>query len=532
MKEKYFGVMLDCSRNAVMKPQEVVNFAKILKSFGYNMIQLYTEETYEVENEPFFGYMRGRYTQKELSYIVDECEKIGVEAIPCVQTLAHLNQALRWHPYVPIRDTGDIMLAGEERTYELIENMFKTLRKCFKTEYIHIGMDEAEMIGRGAYFNKHGVRDHLDILKEHLAKVCELAKKYNFKPIMWSDMFFKLATDGKSYYHENPNVTEEVKNAVPKEVGLVYWDYYHTDKAMYDGMFRAHKQFNNDVWFAGGAWTWTGFASGNDWTMQTMLPAMVSAKEHGVENIFFTLWGDNGKECSYYTVLPSLFALKKIYDGETDMQKIKAEFETLTGENYDALCACDLPNYVGGSHTVQRNVHKPALYSDPFNAWAECKVKDGVCEEYAQHAKTLADYASKSKNYAYILQTLSSLCDVLSIKYGLGLRTREVYAKKDKQALQALIQDYALIESKLEVFYKQFRELWYKENNPSGFDVQDIRIGGLKQRLISCRERLQDYADGKIDNIPELEEELLDCHPGADVIGCNTWAYIATGNVL
>ena len=37
MENKYFGVMLDCSRNAVMKPTEVINFAKILKTFGYNM---------------------------------------------------------------------------------------------------------------------------------------------------------------------------------------------------------------------------------------------------------------------------------------------------------------------------------------------------------------------------------------------------------------------------------------------------------------------------------------------------------------
>ena len=75
MEKNYFGVMLDCSRNAVMKPMEVVNFAKIVKSFGYNMIQLYTEDTYEVIDEPFFGYMRGRYTQDELCYIVNECEK-------------------------------------------------------------------------------------------------------------------------------------------------------------------------------------------------------------------------------------------------------------------------------------------------------------------------------------------------------------------------------------------------------------------------------------------------------------------------
>ena len=42
MEKSYFGVMLDCSRNAVMKPEKVKDFAKTIKALGYNMIQLYT----------------------------------------------------------------------------------------------------------------------------------------------------------------------------------------------------------------------------------------------------------------------------------------------------------------------------------------------------------------------------------------------------------------------------------------------------------------------------------------------------------
>ena len=530
-EKKYFGVMIDCSRNAVMKPAEVIDFAKILKSFGYNMLQLYMEDTYEVENEPFFGYMRGRYTQEELCYIVEECEKMGVEIIPCIQTLAHLNQIFRWHPYRQNWDTADILLAGAERTYDLVENMFKTLRKCFKTKYLHIGMDEAEMIGRGKFYEKNGPKNRLEILKEHLKKVCSIAKKYDFKPIMWSDMFFKLATDG-TYYHENPNVTEEVKSAVPEEVGLVYWDYYHEDKVMYDGMMSAHQKFNNEIWFAGGAWTWSGFASGNEFTLKSMLPAMQSAKEHGIKNIFLTMWGDNGKECSFYSVLPALYAVRRAYDGEVDEAKIKAEFKALTGEDYDAMTACDIPNYVGGNRFCSQNISKYALYADPFNSFIECKCKDGVNEEYVKHAETLRAYAKESKQYAYLFETLAALCDVLSVKYALGKRTRKAYQAKNALELKNVIKEYAVAEEKLEFFYKKYRTLWYKENKPIGFDIQDLRIGGLKQRLRSCCERLEEYVKGEIENIPELEEELLDCFPGVEIPGMNSWDWIVSANIM
>ena len=33
-----------------------------------------------------------------------------------------------------------------------------------------------------------------------------------------------------------------------------------------------------------------------------------------------TMWGDDGAECSYYAVLPSLYAMKRIYDGEEDIE--------------------------------------------------------------------------------------------------------------------------------------------------------------------------------------------------------------------
>ncbi len=38
----------------------------------------YTEDTYEVDGEPFFGYMRGRYTKAEMKEIDAFAEELGV----------------------------------------------------------------------------------------------------------------------------------------------------------------------------------------------------------------------------------------------------------------------------------------------------------------------------------------------------------------------------------------------------------------------------------------------------------------------
>ena len=59
-KIKNLGVMVDCSRDACYKPEAVEEFISVIARMGYDMLMLYTEDTYELEDEPYFGYMRGR----------------------------------------------------------------------------------------------------------------------------------------------------------------------------------------------------------------------------------------------------------------------------------------------------------------------------------------------------------------------------------------------------------------------------------------------------------------------------------------
>ena len=63
--------------------------------------------------------------------------------------------------------------------------------------------------------------------------------------------------------------------------------------------------------------------------------------------------------------------------------------------------------------------------------------------------------------------------------------------------------------------------------------VQDIRLGATIQRTISCRRRLLDYANGKIDSIPELDEKLLPYRTFEKrSIYCNEAKYYLTTNSL
>ena len=77
-----------------MNVPAVKKLIRKLALLGYSELQLYTEDTYEVEGEPYFGYLRGRYSRAELREIDAYAKLFGIELVPCIQTLAHLRLSL------------------------------------------------------------------------------------------------------------------------------------------------------------------------------------------------------------------------------------------------------------------------------------------------------------------------------------------------------------------------------------------------------------------------------------------------------
>ncbi len=503
-----FGAMLDCSRNGVLTVDTVIKFADVVSKVGYDSIMLYTEDTYEVDGEPYFGYMRGGYSADEIRKIDRELKARGVELIPCIQTLAHFTNLCKLPHFSDVIDVNDVLLIDEPKTYALIDKMFATIASCFSSRTINIGMDEAHMVGLGKYLDKHGFENRTELLLRHLAKVCGIAEKYGFKPLMWSDMFFRLMNHGE-YYSRNVRLGDDVKALLPENVSLAYWDYYHKNKADYDAMFDAHIDTKRDVWFFGGAWTWAGFAPLNDYSLLTMLPAIESAKERRISNVFMTMWGDNGNECSVFGVLPALVRIAKAAAGEGEDSAEKA-FELVSDITYGDFMKLDLPNKRKADQPCVRNENlaKCLFYSDPFMGYFD-NIVEKIAIDYDGYARELGKFSS-DETFGYIFKATSDLCSFLAVKYDLGARTRKAYSANDADELVRLAEKvYPEAIKHLERFFESFRTLWFTERKPFGFEVQEARIGGLTLRLKSCAERIKAYVTGKIPAIEELEKEIL-----------------------
>ena len=503
------GVMLDCSRNAVLKVSAVKNYIDLISDMGYNTLMLYTEDTFEVENNPYFGHMRGRYSFDEMREMDEYASQKGVELIPAIQTLAHLGPIFRWNCYSQINDCDDILMCDDERTYRLIDDMFATIKNTLKTKTVNIGMDEAYMLGRGKYQDKNGIKNRFDILLNHLKKVAEIADKYGFKCIMWGDMFFKLIAGADDYYSTENDIPEEIRGMIPHNVDLIYWDYYSTETEHFKRLIERHKKIKDNIWFAGGLWTWTGYAPHNGYTIAEVKAAFEACEDTGVKDVILTCWGDDGAECSRFSMLPSLYYASELAKGNNDEELIKKGFYEKFGIEFEDFMLLDMqgtPN-TAALHTV--NSDKYFLYNDYFLGICDSMTSEIDCNAYRELSKKLEKPASDPR-YGHLFETIKALSDVLAIKSNLGLRLRTAYTEGDKVKLNLIVDDFKTLEDLLEKFYSAIQKQWNAENRSFGFEVLDIRLGGLIRRTKHCKERLVEYLSGETEKIEELEQPMLD----------------------
>ena len=523
MNAKELTVMIDCSRNGVMKPEKVKEFAKIIKSMGYTGLMLYTEDTYEVENEPYFGYMRGGYTKAELKDVDAYCQSIGIELIPCIQVLAHLGHLPRWEDYAPHMDMADVLLVGDERVYMLIDNMLATIAKCFTTRKVHIGMDEAFHLGLGRYLQQHGYCNRFDILLEHLNRVKKLTDKYGLQPMIWSDMFFHLTN-----WEEN-GIPQEVVDKVPEGVELVYWAYNEKNKAYYDKNFKAHKQFvNNKTVFAGGICTWTGYAPNLQIALDSTEAAVKSAQEHNIEHIIMTMWGDDGKDCSFFASLPGLFAAAQMAYGNYGRKNIAEKFSIMFGYDFWEFMNLELPNITEDEESHVHNPSKYLLFNDPLLGLFDYTVHDGLKARYTEAAGIL-EKSINGREYDYLFDFYAKLTRLLAHKCDLGIRLKKAYMAKDRQMLKRLADaEFPPMQVLVRQVYEAYRTLWYKENKSIGFELQEMRFGALLLRNENCQRMIYEYLNGELPVIQELELPRLPSHYGKEGKGEFFNSYIQT----
>ena len=507
------GASFDLSRNGVMTPEALKRMFCRMALMGYNQVYLYTEDTYQLPQYPFFGYMRGRYTKEELQDLDETAAQLGLEMIPCIQTLGHLERFLHWQSSAPLRDTPDVLQVDLEASYVLIENMIAQCRQCYRTDKIHVGMDEAMNLGLGAYLRAHGFQDSFSIMERHVASVLEICQKYGFHPMMWSDMYFRCASPTGDYYEDDIQIPASVVEKAPKDMELVYWDYYHDEEGFYDNYIREHQKFPCSLRFAAGMWTWMGPAIDYDVFFRKTFPALRSCVRNGIRNVMLTTWGDDGAENSPQTMLLGLQAFAEFcYRQTTDMAELDKRLLVCTGADGRALRRISELNKTPhlSKESDLPNGAKFLLYQDPLAGLFDADIEGlGFANQYAILEEAFEGYASRQDEWEDLYRFYVLLAQVLRHKSELGIRLYRAYQNRDTAELLEQVVHAQRAADSCGHLLEQWRRLWLTECRPFGFEVLEIRLSGVRSRLETAADRVSRYCRGELDRLEELEQERL-----------------------
>lgn len=503
------GVMVDCSRNAVMNTKTVKKMLRKMALLGHTWFSLYIEDTYEIDGEPYFGAYRGRYSQADLKELDDYAYELGIELYPSIQTLAHVNQFLQWeHESYKYADIDDILNVGRETTFELVRKMIQTLSKCFRSNRIHLGMDEAYNLGRGSYLTEFGLKDKADIMLEYLDHLLEICEEYDVKPTIWDDMFF-------SNYS---NIEGEDNFEIPKQIDLMYWDYYNLSEDHYLERINMRREIAEEVIFAGGAWRWTGYTPHHLKTLHSSIAAIKACKALDVDKVIATAWGDDGSEAPFSVVLfgATLYSYLNFNEGYNEEQfneylKLHTGLslsDWLNQGKFDFLEHFTIEDYVDVTPS------KYFLYQDLLMPLFMDKISS-MSVDYGEVMKELQQYFSILEDGDSLTnQFFSAYAYTLELKWNLPLLIWEAYHENHYDDLKKIANEQLPeLKRRLELLLKARQSLWLDECNVMGFEIIEQRFGGMMVRCDSVAERLQSYLDGSISKIDELEEQRLDPSP-------------------
>lgn len=508
---KRCGPMFDlCQGNATLNMDAMKFFLRKSAIMGLSQILLYMEDTYDVPEEPYFGYMRARYSYEELKEIDDYAHALGIEAIPLIQALAHLRDVLKWDVYREIREDEDCLLPEDEDTYTFLRHIITAAAKPFRTKRISLTMDEALLVGQGSYLRLNGLHHKFDIMTRHLNRCLEITNELGLRVIISSDMFFNAL--GRGQYNPEVEIPQEFINSMP-DVDLLYWDYYSlTNK--HRKLIEMRQKLTSHVIFQGGIWIWGGFSPNWIMTRATMDLALDACKDKGIDDVHATIWGDSGTECDTRMALWGMqyFAEQSFLRQTPTEEQLRRRFNFCTGGDYDLFYAMqdfDLCPGVAEPPLKQQNPTKFLVWQDPLQGLFDKNIEGLALKPHYQKLADLLDNVDFGA-YGTMFEFYRCLAHLLVHKAELGRDIHEAYRANDRKAMETIANVTIPEAMKWTRALRQQHYICWKENNKLlGWDIFDMRYGSLLIRLETAVQTLKDYLDGTLSKIEELEEKQL-----------------------
>jgi hypothetical protein len=228
-----------------------------------------------------------------------------------------------------------------------------------------------------------------------------------------------------------------------------------------------------------------------------------------------TLWGDDGTECDLEAAMLGLqlFA-EHYYSDEPSNERIARRFRVCGGADPDdflAIARVDETPSVPEGNPDRLNPSRYLLWQNVLMGLFDRNIRGVDYDEYYQTLAARLDQAAKRNGeYAPMFELYEKLCSALAGKSELGLRLTEAYCRGDRESLRQLMEhDMPEVARRVRRLRESHRQRWHHIYKPFGWEVLDGRYGLVLGGIDTAIWRVNEFLEGRIDRIEELEEERL-----------------------
>ncbi|MBE5739246.1 MAG: hypothetical protein E7349_00140 [Clostridiales bacterium] len=222
-----------CLQIDLARQKENISFIKSYVDFaalnGYNALLVYLENVVRTDDTQYFA-KETTYSQDEIKEIVAYAELKGIEVIPAFENLGHLEKFFAYPALENLSECEDEAKEGRGFSslkrgtcgctmnpdlYVFLDKYITDVCSCFKSKYVHIGLDEPfdfAVCARCKAELEKG-RSKADLFYEHVMHSYQLITGLGKRMMMWDD-FFEYA---------------DIAHLLPRDIIFCNWNYMYVD---------------------------------------------------------------------------------------------------------------------------------------------------------------------------------------------------------------------------------------------------------------------------------------------------------------
>ena len=172
--------------------RRLISLLDVAKAAGYNALLVEWEDTFPWSIDERWR-SETAYTQAQVRKFAEEAKARGLEIIPLVQSLGHMETPLTPPEYEDLREIpfrSDSLNPLADGASDLVMGMVEEVLELLPgVKRFHLGGDESWTFGKAPdtakFIKRHG---KAELYRRHIEPVIDMLNARGVRPILWSDM--------------------------------------------------------------------------------------------------------------------------------------------------------------------------------------------------------------------------------------------------------------------------------------------------------------------------------------------------------